>query len=70
MMVPVGSTADGEPVPARPWQVCGCPPGIGVARWVPPVFRGDDEPYAWVYWSIDECLGCGASWVSYPEEEP
>lgn len=65
-MVPVAATDDGEAIAARPWQVCGCAPAIGVARWVPPFDRADSLAY--VYWSIDECLGCGASWVSYPEE--
>lgn len=56
-MVPVAATADGEAIAARPWQVCGCDEFVGVARWVPP---------------FDECLRCGATWVSMPPfgEEP
>lgn len=70
MMVPVGATAVGEAIAARPYQICGCPEAVGVARWVPAFDRAD--PAAYVYWAIDECLYCGASWVSMPPfgEEP
>lgn len=66
-MVPVAATADGEHVAANPYQVCGCAEAHGVARWVPSL---DEAPY--VYWSLDECLRCGATWVSMPPfgEEP
>lgn len=67
-MVPVASTADGEAVPARPYQICGCDDSVGVARWVPEMTA--PAPYSiGTYWSIDECLSCGASWISYPLED-
>lgn len=65
-MVPVAATAEGERVEANPYQVCGCPESVGVARWVPALDEYDSSP-CW-YWSIDECLSCGASWISYPED--